>query len=291
MQIVYKNNNGGQVTMGLRPPFLVTSKKGFGGVENEVTTQKQYGLDGSSLINQQLSERDLEIDFEVIASDKADLEDKKEQISSIFNSKIAGLLTYQKDNGKVYQIDVLVTQPPNFDESSVNLTQSFKVTFLSLDSYWVDKNQDNKLIPLSSMKKNLTFPLRITKGFTFSDISSNTIQSIENKGDVEVGMTITLSFKADVVNPKLLNIDTGEFFRLEATYSQGTVITIVTLRGSKEVTGVLADGTEFNALEDWDEDSVFLQLAQGINFLQLQADNGAENMLGSIKFSPKVVGV
>lgn len=291
MQIVYKNNNGGQVTMGQRPPFLVTSKKGFGGVENEVTTQKQYGLDGSSLINQQLSERDLEIDFEVIASDKADLEDKKEQISSIFNSKIAGLLTYQKDNGKVYQIDVLVTQPPNFDESSVNLTQSFKVTFLSLDSYWVDKNQANKLIPLSSMKKNLTFPLRITKGFTFSDISSNTIQSIENKGDVEVGMTITLSFKADVVNPKLLNIDTGEFFRLEATYSQGTVITIVTLRGSKEVTGVLADGTEFNALEDWDEDSVFLQLAQGTNFLQLQADNGAENMLGSIKFSPKVVGV
>ncbi|QDK70352.1 phage tail domain-containing protein [Lactococcus protaetiae] len=291
MKITYSSSNGDKVEFGQQPPFLVTSIKGLGGVGNIITKQQQYGLDGSFLVNQQLDDRAPGIEGEIIASSSSDLATKCQQLSSLLNPNTAGTLTYYPDNGKIYEIDVLIEQPPVFDEPQNNLTQTFSIDFVALDSYWIDKSQADKLIPLSSVKNKLTFPLRITSGFTFANISSNNIQTIINKGDVSVGVKITLRIISDVVNPKILNVGTGEYFRLEETYSAGTVLTIVTLRGEKEVTGVQADGTMFNALKDWDDDSVFLQLAQGSNFLQLQADEGAANMIGTIQFSPKVIGV
>lgn len=291
MQIVYKNIEGEQVTFGQQPPFLVKSKKGFGAVENIITKQQQYGLDGSILINQQLDDRTLEIEGEFIAADLADLENKRTQLASLHNPKLSGTLTYFSDSGKVYQIDVIVEQPPVMDESSNNLTQKYSVRFISLDSYWVDKNQGDKLISLSTLKKNLTFPLRINSNFTFAIRSVNSIQTILNNGDVAIGMVITLHFNGEVTNPKILDVTTGEYFRLDKKYTLGEKLTIITLKGQKEVILTLDDGTEENDIEFWDEDSVFLLLRKGNNFLQLQADDGVENMVGTIKISPKVLGV
>ena len=247
-------------------------------------------MDGSILINQQLDDKELEIEGEFIASDSSDLENKKTLLSSIFNPKLAGTLTYFPDNGGVYYLDVLV-EKFSLNDSSKNLSQVYSINFLSLDSYWVDKNQADKLIPLSTLKKNLTFPLRITSGFTFAVRSSNNIQNIVNDGDVSVGMVVILEFTGEVTNPKVLNVTTGEYFRLENTYTLGETIKIVTLRGEKEVLLTLSDGTEENNLEFWDEDSIFLQLAKGDNFFQLQADSGSENMIGTVRISPKVLGV
>ncbi|RZI47972.1 phage tail family protein [Lactococcus kimchii] len=291
MQIVYKNSEGGQVVFGQQPPFLVTSKKGFGAVENIITKQQQYGLDGSILVNQQLDDRTLEIEGEFIASSAVDLQNKRKQLASLHNPKLSGTLTYFPDNGNVYQIDVVVEQAPVMDNSSNNLTQSYSIRFISLDSYWIDKNQADKLIMLSSLKKNLTFPLRITSSFTFAIHSENNIQVISNEGDVRVGMIITLNFLSGVTNPKVLNVTTGEYFRLEKAYSAGELLTINTLRGEKEITLTKSGGTEENDLEFWDENSIFLQLDKGNNFFQLQADSGAENMLGTVRISPKVIGV
>lgn len=291
MQIVYKNSEGGQVVFGQQPPFLVLSKKGFGPVENIITKQQQYGLDGSILINQQLDDRTLEIEGEFIAADRTDLEDKRNQLASLHNPKLSGTLTYFPDNGKVYQIDVKVEQPPIMDSSSNNLTQKYSIRFISLDSYWVDRDQADKLISLSTLKNNLTFPLRINSNFTFALRSANSIQTIVNNGDAAIGMVISLYFSEEVVNPKILNVTTGEYFKLDKKYTANQVLTIVTLRGQKEVLLTLDDGTQENDLEFWDEDSTFLQLDKGNNFFQLQADSGVENMVGTVKISPKVLGV
>lgn len=65
-----------------------------------------------------------------------------------------------------------------------------------------------------------------------------------NDGDVSVGMVVILEFNGEVTNPKVLNVTTGEYFRLENTYKVGEIIRIVTLRGEKEVLLTTRDGTE-----------------------------------------------
>ena len=163
MKLIYKNTNGDQIEIGQLPPFLLIEKTGFGGVENLISKEQLYGVDGSSLINQQLSDRDIKIKGEYLAEDTRDLQEKRVGLSSAFNPKFAGVLVYQQDSGQAYEIDVLVTQPPTFDTPSDNLTQAFEIDLLSLSSYWTDKNRADKLIPLSTLENRLVFPLQIVK--------------------------------------------------------------------------------------------------------------------------------
>lgn len=289
MQIIYRNTEGGEVVFGQQPPFLITSLKGFGAVENEITTQKQYGLDGEFLVHQRATSRDLEIDGEIQTQNSADMLEKRIQLNGVLNPKLAGTLLYQK-NGRTFEIDVLVLHAPILDEASSNLSQKFSLEFKAIDPYWMDKSEQDRLIHLSSVSPKFKFPLQIIKNFIFSGISAGDITEISNKGDVVVGMSIELKINGAVTNPKVLNVITQEYFGFSGTYQAGTVLNIVTTRGKKEVTKTIGDVIT-NAMSERMKDSSFLQLQKGSNFFMVQADAGAENMVGSVSFSPLIVGV
>ncbi|WP_241161947.1 MULTISPECIES: phage tail family protein [unclassified Enterococcus] len=72
-EIVYKNSDGEQLIFGIRPPFTVSNKTGFGAVENAITTEEQYGLDGAILVSERLDKRDLTIKGTVIGTSPEDL--------------------------------------------------------------------------------------------------------------------------------------------------------------------------------------------------------------------------
>lgn len=281
--------NGEQIIFGQQAPFFVTSKKGFGAVENQITTQKQYGLDGEFFVNQSLTTREIEIDGEIVTTDSEDLTELRIKLSSVLNPSLAGTLTYQAD-GRTFVIDVLVEEAPTIDDSPKNLSQTFSLKFKALDPYWADQSEQNRLIQLSSVVNAFKFPLQIINDFVFANIKVGDIQQIENKGDVIVGMKIELKVTGAVINPKILNVVTQEYFGFAGSYDNGTVFNIVTIRGKKEVTKTL-NGVTTNAMSERLPDSSFLQLDKGNNFLTLQADNGVGNVIGSISFSPLVVGV
>lgn len=289
MQIIYRNIEGGEVVFGQQPPFFITSKKGFGAVENEITTQKQYGLDGEFLVHQRSTSRNLEVDGEIQTHDSDDMLERRIQLNAVLNPKLAGTLLYQ-NNERTFEIDVLVLHAPILDEPSSNLSQKFSLEFKAIDPYWMDKSEQDRLIHLSSVSPKFKFPLQIIKNFIFSGISSGDITEIENKGDVVVGMTIELKISGTVTNPKVLNVITQEYFGFSGTYQAGTVLNIVTTRGKKEVTKMINDVVS-NAMSERMKDSSFLQLQKGSNFFMVQADVGAENMVGSVSFSPLIVGV
>jgi hypothetical protein len=233
----------------------------------------------------------MEIDGEMLAQDTASLATLRNELSSIFNPQLAGTLIYQSDNGKNYEIDVLVEQAPILDDVQGSITQTFQLKFQAINPCWIDKDEADKIIPLSTVANHFKFPVKIVSGFTFAGIQSGTIQTINNKGDISVGMTIQLKFNADTVNPKILNVSTQEFFGFTGTYAAGTVLTVVTTRGSKSVTKVLEDGTSSNAMSERMTGSTFLQLAKGNNFLSLSADSGETNVIGNVTYSPMVMGV
>ncbi|WP_180235174.1 phage tail domain-containing protein [Bacillus cereus] len=289
MQIVYINKDGDRITFGQQPPFLISSKKGFAAVQNTITSQKQYGLDGEYFIHQQLESRDLEIDGEITGMNDANLMNNRLNLIKVFNPNLAGVLQFS-DNGRTFEIDVLVEEAPTMDSSRNNLTEKFSLKLKALDPYWMDKSEQNRFISLSSVVSNFKFPLSIGSNFTFGEISSGNISEIKNNGDVVVGMDIELRITANCKNPKVLNVMTQEFFGFNGTYTSGTTFNICTIRGKKEVTKIV-NGVITNAMAERMVGSSFLQLEKGSNFLKIQADSGAENVIGSVTFSPLVVGV
>lgn len=289
MEIRYRNTEGQEVVMGQEPPFLVTAKEGFAAVENQLTTQTQYGLDGALLIHQQLGVRSLDIKGEIVAHTAKELSDMRLMLSSIFNPQLAGTL-YYCDFNKTYSIDVVIEQAPVMDESPVNLSTEFTLSLKALDPYWADITKYNSLISLSGLHNNFKFPFVITDNFTFANIESGVITKVTNSGDVPVGGIFTMRVNAQATNIKVVNILTQEVFEFLGTYEAGTVLTVNTKRGEKQVTKTV-DGVTTNAMSERSDNSVFLQMAKGDNFIQIQADTGQSNITTEFQFTPLVMGV
>ena len=58
-------------------------------------------------------------------------------------------------------------------------------------------------------------------------------QELENKGDVETGMIITIIALGAVTNPKIYNTLTGEYIGINDTLAGNDQVTITTVKGQK----------------------------------------------------------
>lgn len=289
-EIVYQNSDGEQLTFGLRPPFTVSKKTGFGAVENAITTEEQYGLDGAILVSERLDKRDLTIKGTVIGKSPSDLYELQHEMIRVLNPKVAGSLIYRISD-KEYQIDVLVVKAPEMDEATKNTTIEYTCSFLALDPYWRDMSIYNKLIPLAVATKKHFWPLNITPNYEFSSLKSGEIVPVKNDGDVAVGGTFYFTLGAEATNPEVYNVIAQEFFRFKGSFDAGTRFRLVTTRGLKEAVMTDPYGVETNAMPLRDPDSTFLQLEKGLNYFQVRATTGIGNVVVQLDFQPLVGGV
>lgn len=289
-EIIYTNAEGAEVVFSAQPPFAVLKKTGFGSVENTITTETQYGLDGAILVSERLESRDLTIKGEVIADSPRDLSILRRNLIDQLNPKIAGTLTY-KAFEKEYKIDVLIVKAPEMDEPVKNITDDFTCSFLALDPYWADMSFYNALIPLAVAKKSHSWPLQITSKYVFASLISGEIIPIQNDGAVAVGGTFYFMLTSEATNPEVYNIQTQEFFRFNGSYPAGTKFKLVTIRGEKEAIMTNPSGVESNAMSLRDSDSSFLQIAKGTNYFQVKASSGVANVIVQLDYQPLVGGV
>lgn len=87
---------------------------------------------------------------------------------------------------------------------------------------------------------------------------------VPNNGETETGLTIELQAYGEVVNPKVIDYETGDFIGVNFTMQVGDLITINTQAGAKGVT-LLRNGVTTN---------IFNTLMQGITWLQLPFGGG-----------------
>ena len=161
---------------------------------------------------------------------------------------------------------------------------------LALDPYWTDKSEIDAEIPMAGEENLFEFPLEITDNFEFSRLVAGDVIEIQNNGDVAVGAVFTINVNGILVNPRLYNVITQEHFALNGTFTNGTRLRISTLRGNKRVEQDDGDGW-YNIMTKRQVESKFLQIERGVNYLQLQADEGVDFTTSYIRFEPKILGV
>ena len=132
------------------------------------------------------------------------------------------------------------------------------------------------------------FPLAIPpSGFVASVREMQQEAAIQNPGDTEVGLKIKfIAKRGSVVNPKIINLSSGDYFRVVKTMNRGDVLTVTTVAGSKrvELNGV-------NAIQYIDRESAFFWLAPGENILKYDADDGYSNLDVYPTFTPEYLGI
>lgn len=110
---------------------------------------------------------------------------------------------------------------------------------------------------------------------------------IPNKGDVPTGVVAVFNAKkGPVVNPKLINEDTGKYVRVKVSMSRGDVLIIDTDERTRKI-----ELNGENTYHKIDRKSDMFSLAVGDTVISYDSDDGYDNLEVYMYYTPKYLGV
>jgi phage-related protein len=284
-KLIYVNSRGQSITIGNAAPFIL-SNFDQGNPEATILTTKSPGQDGKSYHGTLLEERNPIIEGTILGSSIEDMFVKRKLLSSIFNPKDTGTLTYINDV-KAYEIDCVVQSLTPKDKYEP--AQEFQVQLFCPDPYYKEIVETKNELAL--WLGDFEFPLEIpADGIEMGHRVSNLIVNANNPGDIECGMRVEFKALASVVNPSILNVYTQEFIKVKRILAAGDTLVINTEFAHKSVK-MFHNGVGTNVFNYIDLSTTFLQLSVGDNLLRYNAEQGIDNLECAIYFTPKYVGV
>lgn len=194
-----------------------------------------------------------------------------------------GILTY---NGKL-SIEVYPKLTPTIERYTHN--PMFNFTLYAPYPFWRSANESiNEIVGFTRMFR---FPWNISAPYRFSSYSAASYVNIYNNGTVPARWRAEFYAGVPMSNPKLLNVLTGAFIRVNKEMEIGDKIIIDTTGQELTVTGIGVDGRETSLFEYLDIDSDPFQLVVGDNLVQGTVDVGGNNLQAKLYHFDYYAGV
>lgn len=268
---------------------LVLESADLGYVQGVNNSYKYINQIGEVITNTTVGMREIEIVGWAVGSSIGEMNQTKNFLNRFVNPFQRLDLIY-----KTYKLNFVPyssIQYSNTYEENNDVICKFKITGICPYPLFVDNTLSKSTG--ATITPKFHFPLIISTvpnppgGVVFGEKESSLLINIANVGSVPTGMKIIFKARTGtVINPKLININTQEFFKISKTLSAGEEITVNTNIGEKSVIG-LANGLESNYFKYKTFDSTWLQLAVGDNFFRYDADSGLEDLEVSIYYGNK----
>lgn len=247
------------------------------------------GQHGDTYVGQRIEARDIDITGHINAKDKAQAYELRRSLLKALNPELSGTLAYEFGGFKRV-INCRLHGEPKLERKSVLI--EFTIPLDCLNPFW--REEDEQKEDIASWVAAWEFPCEIEKdnpeSMIFGYRAESVIVDCYNEGDVSTGMRVRFTALGTVTNPILLNVDTGEFLKLNVTMQTGDVIEINTQYGSKGAT-LTRDGEKTDYFRYVDVDSTFMQLEIGDNNFRYDAESGVNSMEVSIFYNKEYLGV
>ena len=283
MQITYENSGGETLALRQRRPYFLTGVDGTGQIRQNILTFKAPNQDGAFFISGTMDTRNITLEGTIVAGSADEAATLRQRLLRIFSPKKAGVLTFR---GKRIPCNV---EEVVFAQRSSARTSSFFISLLCPSPFF--EAIDELRVELAAWTAKFSFALEIPEtGMEFGAREPSQIIFVDNDGDVPCGCSIQFRALGSVVNPELMNVDTGEVMRILRTMTPGEQITVDTHFAAKRVRSVMG-GVEANAFPDVDTSSTFLQLGVGRNTLRYSAAESMDMLEVTIFFRPQYLGV
>ena len=260
-------------------------------IENRI--QKHGFTDGGDYQGSRYEPRVIEMEFGIYADNEDHLRQLKRQLVNTFNSNLGlGTIVHQQDEFP-RKIKGKIASGPFFPDGRNNATKRFQrgtLTIVCPDPYWRDV-EGEKRTDIATWISNFHLPIGIPQeGVAIAYRTVSLFVNVENSGQQKTGMIIKFKALGTVVNPKILNINTQEYIKLNRTLVAGEIITINTNKNEKRVTSEV-NGVSTNIFNNWTFGSTFLQLEIGPNVFRYEADQNSDALEVTIYHEDKFVGV
>lgn len=266
---LFPNPNYATIITGLNPPNA------------SINTSSAANFDGSKYNNSKANERNIVITIYIYP----DVEKNRLNLYKYFKSKKNSKIYYSNSSRNIF-VEGYVE---SFEVDLYENPQKAQISLICPDAYLSDINEITT--SFFAAEPCFEFPFSIDKnGIPFSEITLNKEKSIVNVGDVETGMIIDISAIGTVLNPKIYNTETNEYFILNLQMDEGDRIIVNTNEGQKAVT-LTHLGETSNVINKLEMNSTWFKLNVGDNLFLATSDEYPENMISNFKYISKYEGV
>lgn len=275
-KIICQNSRGNQITFSYSFPYYLQKIDGVTEVAGKVNTIKSaYGV-GSKYISSSIDERNILIEGSIT---RDNITEKRKNLYKMFPLKDKGTFFYYEED-KEYKIEYYVE---SIDIIKSKVVDKFSISLICPSPYFTDLNESK--VQLANWIPSFEFPLEIpaNTGIEFGYKNTNSLVTIENDTNIEIGMRIVFTASDDVENPKLINITTQEELEIEKNMSAGDVITVTTYLNNKNII-LSSNGEEININNYLKFGTKFLQIHTGSNTFKATAKSGENSLITEIYY-------
>ena len=291
-KIIYENERGISIELNREGPLFLSSVEGFGGLEADIVSSKSAYQDGISISKTILKDRILTLNCYLSIDNEQQRYILKKKLYNAFNPKVAGHIKIYTDAGQLRGASNLrVIQAPLFDDDYKGLNDlvSFQIQLAMPLPYFEDL-AENK-VEFGSEVGNFFFDWELKEeGNELSIKNSSNVVNIFNNGDCETPLKLVFKASSNVKNPRIYNVYTKEFIKINKTMEAGEIITITTNKGNKRVESIL-NGKTSNIFNNLDIQSDFIWLDIGDNVIAYDAEEMVEQLEVSIYYTNYYLGV
>ena len=251
-EVILENEQGNRLTFAQNSPFTITDIQGLNPPEADIYTSQMALIDGAKFNNAKLQMRTINIAFAIeyqAAKNRVELYKvlrAKQPIRFYYNGQYRHVVI----DGYIQSINI----------DYFEMKQIVTCAILCPEPYFGEAEAVvNDLLNIISA---FHFPFASTAEpeLVFGYISNDVGITIENDGDIECGMIITLNARNSCSNPKIFNYRTGEFFGITYSLQAADLVTIDTRQGHKSVK-LQRSGSTINLFNYIEQDSTWLQLS------------------------------
>lgn len=278
-QLWVENEKGQTMELTNNPAYIVYNVLGMDPADAVINTNRNASTDGSVFNSAYIDNKEITLTMALNYPAEAN----RINLYRYFKNKKPIKLFFKTDSRDVFIDGYCQRVNVNFFEKK----EIAQITILCTNPYF--KAKDAETVQISQNQSLFEFPFSIQTPIPFSEIS-NTSHEIVNNGDIKVGAIFRITANGYVDAPKIINVDTNEYFLITAGMSAGEVIEINTIQNERSV--LMGDGqTMIDYIYGMSINSSWLELDVGENHFAATADSNPENMNVEIEFRAFYEGV
>lgn len=278
-QLWVENEKGQIMELTNNPAYIVYNVLGMDPADAIIDTNRNASTDGSVFNSAYIDNKEITLTMALNYPAEAN----RINLYRYFKNKKPLKLFFKTDLRDVFIDGYCQRVNVNFFEKK----EIAQITILCTNPYF--KAKDAETVQISQNQSLFEFPFSIQTPIPFSEIS-NTSHEIVNNGDIKVGAIFRITANGYVDAPKIINVDTNEYFLITAGMSAGEVIEINTIQNERSV--LMGDGQSMSDyIYGMSINSTWLELDVGENHFAATADSNPENMNVEIEFRAFYEGV
>lgn len=264
------DNALGNITFSSSGKFWITEIDGVSGIEVSLSASQSAKQIGASLTSQSVQPRTILVDgciFEPLAQNR-------QKLINIIAPQVASRLTVI-DNGESWYLDVVPERTPEITPG--NGVQDFQMRLYAQYPYW--QTTEQQAIMLAGLHSMFKFPFFTGGRWWISRFSQEYVKDIYNSGNVPLEFDVLFIARAELSDPEIIHMGTGQVIRLQKTMAVGEKAVISTRYGQRGVVITHRDGTEENGLRYISLDSdMGMAMLPGHNTIRQDAGEGRSNL-------------